>query len=468
MEPLNCTYAEQLAAFASNLEIGLVPRTVTERVKIHVLDAIGIALSSMSMDYARILYETIEELGGKQDSTVIGWGKKLPASAAALVNGNLIHGIDFDDTHLDSITHVSCCVVPAALAMAERTGRTGDELLGALLVGFEVMIRIGLVAAKGFDARGHHVTPHCGIFGAAAASGRLLGLNSEGMANAFGICGSLACGSLEFLQDGSWTKRLHAGWAASAGIISSLLSQRGYTGPKTVLEGRFGFFPSHLGSEEYQIHKLVEQLGTSWKAAEISLKKYPCCHIIAGYLDAMSDLKSRSRIQPEEIVEVVCYVNPQAVATVCEPLSEKLEPSTPYSSQFSLPYAIAIALEKDHIGIADFAADPRIMKNRLALARKVRYVSDPSIPYPEKLSARVELRLRSGERLAHFVEFPEGSVERPMAYSSVESKFLHNVTVVLSERSAKTLRDRIMGLEKIKDVSKELMELCTSEKWKVS
>ncbi len=464
---VDLTYAEQLAAFASNFDTGEIPEPVTETVKIHVLDAIGIALAGMSMDYAKILYETIKELGGTQDATVIGWGNKFPAPLAALINGNLIHGADFDDTHLESITHVSSCVVPAGLAMVERTKRSGAELLGALVIGFEVMIRIGLGAGKGLDARGSHVTPHCGIFGAAAAAGRLLGIDRVSMANAFGICGTLACGSLEFLQDGSWTKRLHAGWAAHAGILAALLSQKGYTGPKTILEGSYGFFRRHIGQEDYSIEKLVEGLGTVWNAREIALKKYPCCHIIAGYLDAIFDLKSRFKIRPEEVVEVICWVNPQAVACVCEPLSEKVAPSTPYSGQFSLPYSIAIALdalERNHISIADYAADPPINRDRFALAKKVSYVSDASMPYPEKLSAHVEVRLRSGERLEHFVEFPEGCIENPMKDLSVESKFLENATVALTERRAKLLRERIMELETIRDLSRELMQLCTSDR----
>jgi 2-methylcitrate dehydratase PrpD len=238
-------------------------------------------------------------------------GDVLPLTSAVLANASFVHGLDFDDTHTESITHASACVVPAALAAGEKQHADGKSVLTAAVAGYETMTRIGLASPGGFHKHGYHATPICGTFAAGVIAGKLMGLSKEALTNLLGICGSQAAGLQAFLDDGSWTKRLHAGWAAHSGVVAAQLALRGFIGPKTVIEGRYGLLASHFGPGEFDSERILHNLGEVWESNRISLKPYPVCHFSHASMDS-----ARALVKEHHIVSPV-LITPSFRVCLC-------------------------------------------------------------------------------------------------------------------------------------------------------
>src|SRR5262245_64517127 len=232
------TAAERLAGFAIDLTLDDIPGDVVQAAKLHLLDALGCGLAAHAVGVGTEGRQAMTELGGEAQSTVIGLEGALPAANAAFANAMLCHGLDFDDTHSDSVSHVSTVVVPAAAALAEARGATGHELLTAVIAGNEIVTRIGMATPGAFHARGFHPTAICGIFGATAAAARLRGLSVADTASALGIAGSMASGLFAYLDDATATKPIHPAWAAHGALVATRLASLGAEGPPGVLEGR--------------------------------------------------------------------------------------------------------------------------------------------------------------------------------------------------------------------------------------
>src|SRR5215472_4528819 len=225
------TLSEELAGFALALSYDRIPAAVRERAKHLMLDSVGIALASSKYPFAAVSLAAMAELG-TGSAPVIGIGRRLSLRDAVLINGILIHGLDFDDTHSRGIIHATSSSFPCALALADRDDQSGKALLAAYVAAMEVATRLGSVAKGGFHQVGFHPTGLVGAFGCTLAAARLLGLDEDRATMAQGIALSMASGSLEFLQDGSWTKRMHPGWAGVVGIMAATLAQHGFVGPR--------------------------------------------------------------------------------------------------------------------------------------------------------------------------------------------------------------------------------------------
>src|SRR6266849_5367163 len=298
--------ARILAEWAARLRPEDIPVTVGENAVRRVLDTLGCALAGAREDHVPALLALLER-SGEGPCTVVGSALTSGPAPAALVNGAMAHGLDFDDTHADSVCHASAVLVPTVLALVESEHLTGRAALTALVAGYEAMIRIGMAAPGRFHTRGWHATAACGPFGAAVTAGKCLGLDEDGLTAALGIAASMASGVLEFLEDGSWVKRLHPGWAAQSGIQAAILAQGGFTGPATGLEGRFGFLRAALG-EAVDVGKGLDDLGHEWETVRSSFKLYPCCHLSHAYLDAITRLKRTRDLRAEEVEEIECLV----------------------------------------------------------------------------------------------------------------------------------------------------------------
>src|SRR5215831_15018827 len=240
------TISQELSTFALGLSHAQIPTAVRERAKHLILDSVGIALASTQYPFASVSFAAMQELGSGT-SPVIGIGRKLALRDAVLMNGILVHGLDFDDTHSRGVIHGTSSSFPCALALADRDDADGEALLVAYVAAMEVATRLGAVAKGGFHQVGFHPTGLIGAFGCTLAAARILGLDADRATMAQGITLSMASGSLEFLEDGAWTKRLHPGWAGVAGITAATLAKHGYVGPRAAYEGRFGLYASHLG-----------------------------------------------------------------------------------------------------------------------------------------------------------------------------------------------------------------------------
>jgi 2-methylcitrate dehydratase PrpD len=444
MEP----YSQTLGRFVGGLDLGQVPPAVTEKAKLVFLDTLGIALASSTMDFGGMVLDVAKKLGGAAESRLIGIGAKVAAANAVLGNGTLAHGLDYDDTLEEAIVHTGCVAATTALAIGEEIGASGKAVLEAAIAATEVMCKVGLVAPGKFHARGFHPTALCSTFGAAAAAGKLYGLNLAQWSDAFGLCGSQSSGIIEYLADGTWTKRLHPGWSAHGGVIAALLARVGFRGPAKVFEGTHGFYRSFGGANEYRFEKLSE-LGDEWEIPRLTFKSYPCGSISHPYMDCALKLKQKFNPAPEKIREVVCRTAEGPVHRLWEPLADKQRPGSSYGAKFSLPYSIAVMLIHGRATLAEFTdtaiQDPEVLN----LAAKVRYVLDPTIDYPRHFSGHVKIFLNDGSLLEENQPHPRGGYEDPLPPQEVADKFRANARLALPESRVEEILDSALRLEQL-------------------
>lgn len=455
------TVSQQLSVFAEQLKFEDIPPRVIERVKLHILDILGIGLAASDMPFARIVLETARAWGGVSQSTVLRYGDRLPAPSAVLANGSFTHGLDFDDTHAESITHASTCVVPPALAVAESINADGRALLTSAVVGYEVITRIGAAAAGKFHHQGYHATPICGAFASGMVAGKLMGLSPQALAHTLGICGSQAAGIQAFLDDGSWTKRLHPGWAAHGGVISAQLAMRGFKAPKTVLEGRFGLYATHVGEDQFDATRITQGLGREWESANIAFKPYPVCHFSHAGMDAALTLQHQHQIKAEDIVSGDVLVPEAIVPIVCEPLADKQAPTATYGALFSLPFCVATNLIHGYAKLEHFSEEAIQDPAVLATAAKIGFCIEPWPEFPTSFPGGVRLTLRDGRTLEHREPINRGHPKNPMQADEVKDKFRDNAKRALPSQRIEAIVDLVEHLEDLPRVS-ELMTLCVA------
>ncbi len=449
------TYAQRLGTFAAGLAPTAVPREVVEQAGRLLLDTVGVALAAAPDDFAESVQTVARRLGGPPEASLWGGRAQVGTAAAVLANGTLAHGLDYDDTLEEAIVHTGACCATAAVAVGEARHASGAEVLTALVAGVEVMAAVGSACPGAFHRRGFHPTALCGSFGAAAATGRLLGLTAGELAMAFALCGSQASGIIEYLADGSWTKRLHAGWAAHAGVVAAHLAQAGFTGPRTVFEGTHGFYRVFGGEppDAARLAALAEGLGREWAIQRLMFKAYPCGSINQPYMDCAARIRTRPGFDPTAIRAILCRTAEGPVHRLWEPLAEKRRPTTPYGAKFSLPYCIALVLVEGQAGVDGFTEawtrDPRILE----VAGKVGYVVDASLPYPRRFTGHVRVELADGRVLEETQDAPRGGPEHPLAPEELVAKFRANAARALPRAQVDTLCERLLALEGVEDVT---------------
>jgi 2-methylcitrate dehydratase PrpD len=451
------TLARRLADFTAALEFDALPAEVVASARLRTLDILGIALAATTLETAPSILGALEGWGGSGDCTVFGTKQTATVPLAILANGSLAHSLDYDDTHAASITHASAVVVPVALALGEAAGLDGRAMITAAVAGYESIARLGMAASGVFHARGWHATGVCGAFAAALTAGRLERLDAARLTAALGIAGSFASGVLEHLEDGSWVKRVHPGWAGHAGAVASALARGGFTGPATILDGRFGFYRTFVGAEPDRTP--FETLGQDWETLAIGYKPYPCCHYNHAYLDCALDLRRAHGLAPETIETVECLVAAGQVPIVCEPRADKLRPRTSYDAQFSLPFSIASALLDGRVGLDTYAPERLSDGARLALAARVTHTVDPNSPFPRGFPGWVRLRLHDGRTLEARTPDGRGSRSRPLPPEAIVEKFRDNAGRALAPARVAELERTVLDLERLRDV-RTLTALC--------
>ncbi len=455
---------ETLCRFSHDLAFADIPPKVVHQAKLLVLDFLGIALAACSTEIDKPLRAMANAITGKipaSESTsyefgpcsAIGEKNLMPASNAAFLNGALGHSLDFDDTHAKSIIHTAAPVVPAAFAGAEAFRKSGQDMIRACVAGFESEIRIGLAAPGKFHARGFHMTAIAGTFGAAIAYALQSGLSAERMNWALGICGSMAAGLFEYLENGSPVKALHPGWASHGGICSTILASHDFAGPQTVFEGRFGLLKSHLGDDNYEVEALTQGLSETWETLAIGFKPYPCGHVIHAFLDAGLRLKEREKIHHAKIKNIICHAAKGAIDLVLDPIEVKRKPRGEYDAKFSLPYCLASIFVRGKCGVDDFEknaiADPAV----LALANKVSFIQDDSQDFPRFFPGVVEVQLDDGSTFIEEEKHQRGCAENPFMDEDVYEKFKDNALRSLSPLEVEELMALVMAVEELENVN---------------
>ena len=455
-------YAERISRFAHALRPEDIPEPVRECAKDLMLDSIGIALASSSQDFAAAslgAFHSLNEQPGS--STVIGSSGRLPLRDAVHVNGILIHGLDFDDTHPEALVHTSCAVLPVVFALGESGSFSGAEALVSHILGVEVATRVGLAAERGFHRHGHHSTAICGAFGASVSASRLLGLTHAQMTMAQGIVGSMAAGSLEFLEDGAWVKRSHAGWAGVSAITAAALAKNGFTGPRSVYEGRYGILSSHARSDpdaRRSSLSRVPMFGEPWEIMNVGIKPYPACLFTHAFADAALALRREEEFRLEDIQSIVCPSSELGVQMVFEPLAEKKKPVNSYAAQFSVPYIVATAIVRGTFGLRELEPDLLGDEAILMLAEKVSYTADPATGFPRTLSGEVIIELANGKVIRRREQVNRGCGDRPLSRNEIIEKFFRNTDGVVSRGRANEIVEHLLDIERSSDLG-ELMSL---------
>jgi 2-methylcitrate dehydratase PrpD len=444
------TQSARLAQFALGLRYDDIPHEVRERGKHLMLDAIGIAYRSRAFYFAQATFDALKALGAGT-SAVIGGGRTLSPRDATIMNGVLAHGLDYDDTHSRGVIHATVSSLPLAIALGDQTGASGRDFLTAYVAAMETSTRLGSVAKGGFHQVGFHPTGLVGIFGATLAAARLLGLGREQAVMAQGVALSMASGSLEFLEDGAWTKRLHPGWAAASAITAATLAKHGFVGPRAAYEGRFGLFASHLGSAmaSADLSLATENLGTAWQIQEVAIKPIPACHFTHAAADAAIALSRVPNISAGAIRSVEVLVPGAVVKTVCEPAENKRAPANSYDAQFSIPYIVATGLLRGRFTLDELEDAALTDREVLSLAKRVNYAVDQASTFPRHYTGEVIVTLENGETIRHREPINRGSSERPLSNQEIKAKYLDNAGRVLSAERADEVCAAVLNLERV-------------------
>ena len=440
--------AQELAAFAAGLTRDAVPERVRERAKLLILDALGVGLASNAYPYADASIAGLVALGGAGECSLIGRRERLPMRDAALANGILIHGLDFDDTHLTSIVHPTAACLPCALSFGEALGAHGRDMFVAYLAGMEAAIRIGAAAKGGFHHVGFHATGVVAHFSSAIVASKLLRLPAEKIVAAQGVAASTASGVQVFLEEGAWTKRLHPGWAAVAGITAARLVEHGFVGPSRPYDGKFGLFDTHLHrhTEKVDLEVIGRELGETWHLADTAVKPYPVCHFIHGCADAAIELHALLALG--EISEAEAFLPKDTMPIVAEPAAAKERPATDYEAKFSAQYVVATCLLKGRFGLSelqpDAIADPAVR----ALACRVRCTVDPSSAFPTYFSGGVRVTLKDRRQLFRHIRVNRGAGERALDLDAVIAKFMASAALAVPQDRADRIAEAVLALDR--------------------
>jgi 2-methylcitrate dehydratase PrpD len=449
----------ELANWASRITFGDLPQDVVEATRLRVMDVIGLALAGAETDFGRSTREAAIAMSPPGPCRAWGTGDRLGATMAAFANGASSQALEYDDTHNESIVHMSSPAVAAALALSEIGDSaglvSGRDLVTAIAVSNEISSRVGSVSAGQFHRLGFHPTGLFAPFGVCYLAGRLLGLDAEAMARAAGICGSFAAGLLQCWVDGTQTKFLHPGWAAHSGIVAAFLARTGTTGPGQVFEGRFGLFASHLQdpATPRDFTRIADGLGTRWDSRNSSFKPFPAAHVLHPYIDALWRLRSRHPFAASDVERIDCPVASFIVPIVCEPTAEKLAPASDSHGRVSLQYTLAEALYCGELGRHAYRSGNLTNPEILALARRVRYEVDPEFPGPGRFKGAVHVTLKDGRSFLEVEDFNRGSAENPMTEAELRAKFEENASGFLSEAERARLVEAIRQLERLPDAS---------------
>jgi len=437
-----------LAEFCAAIAWSNLPAMVRARTQELVLDFVGVALRGSRAQSSAPVQTVAQRFGPERGASLIGRDAFASAPWAGLANAASAHALELDDVTARSSLHPGVVVIPTALAVGEELHRSPTRVLEAIVAGYEVIIRVGdALNAESAYRRGFHPTGVAGAFGAAIAAGRLLDLDVAGLIRALGIAGTMASGSLEYLSDGSWTKRLNPGWAAHSGIVAAHLASEGFIAPATALDGPHGLLRGY--TDEPRPELLTRDLGRSFAIMSVSIKPYACCRYNHGLIDGVLQLQRAHGIRPQDVERIRLGVLSGGALLVAEPIDEKRAPRNVVDAQFSAPFAAAVALARGSAGLNDYTQanvdDPLI--RGLMSRTDCHRGADLDAAYPDHWPATVEMRLRDGRELSVRIPDPTGDPANPVGSRELRDKFQELAGAVIGHEAALELAGRCLEFE---------------------
>ncbi len=446
---------KELTQRCYDLQYKALPDEVVDRVKYLLLDFIGVAARGTLSDSSGPVHRFILSLDNAQDgAVVIGTDIKASPAYAALANGTAAHSLELDDVVNEASLHPAVAIMPAALAAAHIGGCSGKELIAAVAAGYEVTVKLGIALDPAVHyARGFHPTGTCGTLGAAITVAKLLKLNQKAMAHALGIAGSQAAGSMEFLSDGAFTKRLHPGWAAHCGMIAALLARENFTGPATIIEGRFGFL--HAYSSGAKPARVLQGWGDPYEVMKTSIKPHACCRYKQGPIDGILKIMRENNIDASAIDIVRLGILKAGFALVAEPAEQKCNPKSVVDAQFSMPFGAAVAMLYGKATLDEYTPENLRSAQIKAVMDKIICVTDPELEkeFPQKWPAIVTILTKNGQAYATRVDYPKGDPENPLTWDELIDKFRNLITPVFSEARQNRLIDSVRSIELLADIN---------------
>jgi 2-methylcitrate dehydratase PrpD len=434
--PLSSSIAKALRVASPSL----VARHVSWRLAV---DVVGLAVAARNSDYVKAV---IGSAAGDGLATAFGHERRFNLYDAAMINGTAAHGEDFDDTFEGGPVHAGAVVVPAVLALSEVRELDVEATVKGIVVGCEMMCRLSLVAPQAIHKAGFHPTAVIGALAAAAGVSAALGLDDDRFANSLGTAGSLASGIIEYLADGSWTKRMHAGAAAQAGLRAALLAEHGFVGPGTVLEGSHGFFKAFAPSRTPDFAPVLDGLGDKWIMEQIAFKPYACGTMTQPFVDCAIELAGTG-VHAEDIETLVCRVGEGTVHRLWEPLASKQSPPNGYAAKFSTPYCVAVGFLDKAAGLVQFTDERVSDVATRALAARVAYEIDPNDEYPKNFTGTIVATLRDGRVLEFRKGHMRGGAREPLSDEELLGKFAANCAFGrLSKSETSSLLERVSRL----------------------
>jgi len=455
--------AFSLAEYCVQTRYVALSTEVVDATKKEILDLLGVAVGGSGEPGVRELLEITADWGGKAESSVIGFGRKLPAPNAAHLNTTMAHALDFDDVHEYAVLHPGVAIIPVCLAVGEKRGRlSGEAFITAAALGVDMMSRMALAAVPGGSAikTGWHLTSILGFIGAAATAGRILGLDRDRLVNAMGIAYHQCGGNSQCVKDGALTKRLGPGFAVRAGIVSALMAEKGVTGAHNVLEGEAGLYQLYFKGD-YDAGILTAGLGQNFEGVNVAFKPYPCCRGIHPAIDAALAIARDHEVAPDDVEEIVLSVSEPHHYLLCTPWEAKTAPRNPVDAQFSIPWGVATALTRKRVGLESFLESALKDQTILGITSKMRVETDSGLEREKNVDpTRIRIKSRQGEVFERQVEEPLGSIANPMTYDDCAGKFRNCAGGKLPDRNIEAVIDLIGRLEKLEDIEELVRQLC--------
>ncbi len=448
----NKPISQQIAELSVNLRYEDLPVKVRQRAANLLMDLLGSMIGSKKIQSSRIAAELGLELGGPEESSVIGYGRKVAAPNAAFVNAMHGYAFDFADDHNESNAHPSVASIPASLAVGEKLHASGKEVIEAIALGNEVVCRLGSAFLGKTYYQGFHPSSTCGTFGATISAAKLLKLDVQQTVYAQGIAGSQVGGLMAWNTSGSYTKRLQAGHPAMVGIISALMAQKGFNGPPEIIEGRDGFLQAYSYQLQYDTKYITEGLGQEWTFANSSIKVYPCCRYSAGHLDACLDIYGKYKPDWTRIQRIFIRSSDYTIRLLAMP--RKRDPKNVVDTQFSMPWQAAIALIDGKIDVDTFTEENIYRPDVRELMKKVDWVVDEEFErrYPEHYSCAVTVTMEDGTEYTSVIDDPKGDYRNPVTQQDMENKFRKLARRELDAERVERLIEFVQNVDQVDDI----------------
>lgn len=441
-------------------------KEVVLRVKDLLKDFIGVSIRGAAEPSSIAMNQVVKSFDQTSDKMPVpGTGFSVHPAMAALSLGTAAHSIELDDVVNESSLHPAVAIIPAALSAAHMSKCPGRRFIEGIVVGYEVMSRLG-IALNPTDhyARGFHPTGTCGTMGAAVAAAKILGLNKKGMMNAIGIAGSQAAGSMEFLSDGSMTKRLHPGWAAHSGVMAALMAREDFSGPNSIIEGRFGFL--HAYSTGSKADKVLDGWGNPFQVMRTSFKPHACCRYMQGPIDAILKIMKTEKLTDTDIKRVTVGVLKTGFPIVVDPIETKRNPKSIVDAQFSMPFGAAVAIAYKKAFIDEFTMENIRSKKIRTIMDKVDCISYPELEeeFPKKWKAKVTIETKSDAKISERIVYPKGDPENPLTPAELDDKFRSLISDACSNEKVDFISTGINGLDHHPNIRIFIQDLCSDIK----